>query len=172
MTDEERMFIPTSERLRAALRSQCDGWHALGAPAGAWLIPEFILSNGIDCAAQALPDGFIQGQPRKCFENSARLVAHVKDLIYCEGFVTTPRAPFPIHHAWAIDLDRNVIDLTLEEPQLCAYVGVTINWLEYAAHNEITGSVSMLALPNDTVNVGWILRRAPALRQLVERART
>lgn len=62
----------------------------------------------------------IQGEPKMCFYNSGRIAQfHHGDWTYCEGYAISPTAiecnfPLPMHHAWLIDGDGNIVDPTWE----------------------------------------------------------
>ncbi len=66
----------------------------------AFKIPE----KRIDC-----PRGII----KQCFANAGRLAMSDPDLIYCEGFALG--RVIPVHHAWCVDIDGNVIEPTWRE---------------------------------------------------------
>jgi len=119
--------------LRASLTVMSEGFRKLNASPGAWMMAEFVLRAGIDCTAQALPSIYRRRMPKQCFANTAALVRRAKGLTYVEGFTMCPRVPFPVHHAWAINVDNEVIDLTLSDPELCSYCGVTFTRGEYEA---------------------------------------
>lgn len=157
-----------TEDLRATLRLLSDGFRKLRAHVGAWLMEEFVLLEGIDCIAQPLPRRYRRRLPKQCFANAAALVRRVPGLIYVEGYVASPRVPFPVHHAWAIDADHAVIDPTLGDPELCAYVGVPVTREDYVARTRQGNSASMFLDEIGVVRVEWITQRCPALREMMD----
>jgi hypothetical protein len=57
-----------------------------------------------------LPDDVTQGQLGECFMNAGREVGGAYR--YVEGLAITSDSIMPVHHAWLIDDDDNVIDNT------------------------------------------------------------
>lgn len=57
-----------------------------------------------------LPDDVPQGQLGECFSNAGREVGGAYR--YVEGLAITSGGIIPVHHAWLIDDDDNVIDST------------------------------------------------------------
>lgn len=65
------------------------------------------------------------GHPMKmCFKNCLMLMASSPELIYCEGYAMPEGIDFPIHHAWLLDEEGNVIDPTWTDPEGALYVGI------------------------------------------------
>jgi hypothetical protein len=159
--------LTTTTDLRADLRTMAQGFRAIGANAGAWLIPEFVLRAGIDCIPQPLPRGYRRRTPKMCFANTAALVRRALGLTYVEGYVATSRVMFPVHHAWAINADNEVIDPTLGDPALCAYVGVPITREDYETLTRKGKSASALLDEVGCVRVDYMAERCPALRELM-----
>jgi len=59
--------------------------------------------------------------PKQCFEN-AYLFSN-ESHIYCEGWAVPSNIPLPIWHAWCLNLEGEVLELTWEAPGL-AYIGI------------------------------------------------
>lgn len=67
----------------------------------------------------------LSGKPAKqCFKNSLLLMLASPELIYCEGYGMPAEIDFPIHHAWLLDIDGNVVDPTWQNPEGALYVGL------------------------------------------------
>ena len=63
-------------------------------------------------------DNYPKGKIKECFRN-AFLLAVEHDLTYCEGYAM---GIIPVLHAWCIDEDSHVIDITWDEGT--EYIGV------------------------------------------------
>lgn len=87
---------------------------------------DFILKYGRDCVAQPLPKRYRRGMPRACFYNARRRALKSKVLRYAEGFGMMPAVPILIHHAWLVDRDDRVIDVTWNLPETHQYFGLVI----------------------------------------------
>lgn len=72
--------------------------------------PDFVLQHGEIFDPIPLPDGYEYWPEKACFGN-ALMLAELSDLTYVEGYALGP-ADFPIHHAWAVDADGRLIDVT------------------------------------------------------------
>lgn len=73
---------------------------------------DFLLREGKFYPPTKLPSKYERGIPKSCFGNSVELGVHKHDLTYCEGLVWSV---IPIVHAWNLDKNGNVVDLTLSE---------------------------------------------------------
>lgn len=56
-------------------------------------------------------DEWFREPPGYCFDNAAEVTAEY-GLRYVEGFATTPMSGMPIHHAWNLDAEGRVVDVT------------------------------------------------------------
>jgi hypothetical protein len=94
-----------------------DSWKSVlnGAPSGAWLMHEFLLRNGKRFVSQPKPERYKMRQPKACFWNAARLAKRSRVLRYAEGYVASPDIPILIHHAWNVDREDRVVDVTLQD---------------------------------------------------------
>ncbi len=88
-------------------------------------LERFIMAHGADHIAQRKPKAFRRGKPKYCFRNAAHLALEHDELRYVEGFGLRTDL-FPILHAWCIDPDDRVIDITWTDPETCYYRGVVI----------------------------------------------
>jgi hypothetical protein len=57
--------------------------------------------------------GYRRGREKNCFSNAYQLAFAFDDLIYCEGLAFS--GLIPVHHAWCVDSDGNVVDATWRE---------------------------------------------------------
>ena len=73
------------------------------------------------------PDGLRRGEPRCCTYNSLILGVFEYGLVYVEGFAIRDNSVIP--HAWNVDDQRRVIDLTLceSEAKEREYFGVALS---------------------------------------------
>ena len=72
----------------------------------------FVLATGRAWTAKPRPANVRQMTPKYCFDNAYRLAARSRGrLRYVEGYATTY---IPMHHAWTVDRDGNVVDPTWE----------------------------------------------------------
>lgn len=82
----------------------------------------FVLEHGRVFKSQALPKRFKRGKLGLCFMNAAKLMQDTyAELYYVEGWASNI---IPMHHAWVVDSDGNVIDPTWSEPESRVYFGV------------------------------------------------
>lgn len=79
-----------------------DGWVYLG-------LEEFLLQHGRFWTPRQLPSHLPHMTPKMCFENAYKLATRRRELRYVEGIAI---GIIPIHHAWCVDADDNVIDPT------------------------------------------------------------
>jgi hypothetical protein len=110
---------------------------------GFMAIEKAVLHAGRDMPGAALPSNYLRGLPKACFQNSRRLARRRAKLRYVEGYVVRPDIGFPIHHGWCINYRDELIDVTIEKPEECTYIGVV-----FAAHEVVrwatTTSTSLL----------------------------
>ncbi len=110
------------------LKQLAEALRCANMPAGAWINYEFIVRNGKEYEGVDLPTRFDQMSMKQCFRNTKTLVARYRSLTYVEGVVSLKTARHvPLHHAWAIDKDGNVVDVTIDTPTQFYYCGVKIN---------------------------------------------
>lgn len=80
-------------------------------------------ANSKPVQGSALPSGIKRGPMGNCFENAITLALE-KNWTYCEGFAISI---LPVHHAWCVDENGQVIDNTWDEPERCVYAGIPMN---------------------------------------------
>lgn len=73
-----------------------------------------VLKHGIAYPAPiiARPKGIKKGKDRQCFTNAYHICIENKGFKYIEGFALSI---IPVHHAWVLDEDGNVIETTWKE---------------------------------------------------------
>jgi hypothetical protein len=89
---------------------------------------EMVLERGQFFNVAPLPKGYRRGKQKKCYHNSWKLVLAKEGLAYCEGYVLVDigridRKPEYFDHAWCIDSENNVIDITLRTMPV-SYFGI------------------------------------------------
>lgn len=87
---------------------------------------EFVLDAGTRHEPAPKPRNVAFGPVRNCFQNAWNLAHRGANLTYAEGYALSSVAPMPVHHAWCVSRDGQVIDNTWREPGL-AYLGVEFN---------------------------------------------
>lgn len=89
-------------------------------------IESYVLKNGQFYNPVSKPKNIKFGKVRECFSNAAHLVWDNPDeYTYVEGYAFPDFMNIPIHHAWVVDKDNNVIDNTWRTIGR-AYFGVPI----------------------------------------------
>jgi len=85
----------------------------------------FVLVHGVWSAPHPVPPGMWEGRPRCCFDNAIH-VAILYDLPYIEGYALLGlgETAIALHHAWNLDPQGRVIDVTWRPTLGLAYVGV------------------------------------------------
>lgn len=87
---------------------------------------DFVIRHGEAFPARTLDGLWEPMAPKQCFMN-AHAMATCFDLEYAEGFATTGiLGGLPVHHAWNLDEDGHVIDVTWadELTAKAVYLGV------------------------------------------------
>jgi len=85
-----------------------------------------VLDVGCDFVGRGLPGEYTLGTPKQCFQNSYDLCIADEGLTYCEGYVLSDKLPMPLDHAWCVDAEGKVVDVTLADPIGWEYCGVMI----------------------------------------------
>ncbi len=123
MTDSEvgRIAIRTFLEMMASLEN-VDRGHA-----------RLLLARGRHFIPMGLPSNYRRGIAKQCFANSQRIVMRsfaktgMGGIRYAEGYACSGKlsVSLPIHHAWIVDENGQVIDPTWECPETSVYFGVT-----------------------------------------------
>jgi hypothetical protein len=114
---------------------------------------DFVLQEGRWWSPVDAPAGMIRGVPKACYGNSIGGVLRY-GLRYVQGFATSTAAPGLVcPHAWNVDADGNVVDLTWY-PVGAAYLGVELS-VERADDATWHGDAD----PIDDYNRRWPLLR-------------
>jgi len=77
--------------------------------------------------APKLPNGVKKGVPKQCYANATQIILRQRSKLpryrYCEGYAL-PKRLFPMPHAWLIDDQDRVVDVTWPEGE--EYFGVVM----------------------------------------------
>lgn len=71
----------------------------------------------------ALPEGFIRGTAKQCYRNSYNLAISL-GLTYVEGIAIHEAHGVPLQHAWCVDDQGRVYDVTWDTPEKAQYFGI------------------------------------------------
>ena len=113
-------------------------------------VGDFYLLLGRSFRAAPLPAGVDRGAPQQCYANAGRLAIESLELAYCEGYALKPGL-FPVHHAWCVNVDGQVVDPTWEFDPNTEYLGVALRedfLREMVMGNEVWGIFSERVDPN------------------------
>jgi len=113
--DRLKSFLDKQAQLMRQIHPQPD-WKYGG-------FEELILDRGIEMEHAPLLEDIDRGMPKSCYHNCFQLLKDNLDLTYCEGYALYSELPLPLIHAWLVDEDGKVIDLTWDEPDT-VYLGV------------------------------------------------
>lgn len=104
---------------------------------------ELVLKLGTPYTWAPRPKNFQAGLPKACFNNSGLLALRRKNLVYVEGFALLGNIGLPIHHAWVIEQDSDVvIDVTSDNFR--AYIGIPFRTDYLRQRRKATDSASLL----------------------------
>jgi hypothetical protein len=79
---------------------------------GAWILESFCVRNGQTFSNAVIKQNYL-GVPKHCFANAAFFMKTAK-LRYFEGFCMSDKIKYPFHHAWCMDKNNQVIEVTLQ----------------------------------------------------------
>ena len=129
---------PGTERpdnLLGSLHELTDTWNQLRDKREGWKYnsaEELIAAQGRSWTPQPLPDSAAdwKGEMKQCYANSATAVLglgkpKLEGARYVEGFVRVEGMSLPIAHAWAVDKNGFVLELTMNEPGV-EYHGIEV----------------------------------------------
>lgn len=88
---------------------------------------QFTLLHGKEWQTAPRPEGIKSMQMRQCFSNAQKLLFKKPgEYTYVEGYACSGSlaVQLPMHHAWVVDDEGNVIDPTWDDDQRSAYFGV------------------------------------------------
>lgn len=111
--------------IAAQIEREVEQWATLGHPA---LLQRFVLRNGAEMPGRARPKGMRKLADRACFRNSTMAAARY-GWRYCEGLASSAalkHCGFVTLHAWNLDDDGNLVDLTWKDPANSLYLGLVI----------------------------------------------
>jgi hypothetical protein len=91
---------------------------------------DFLLKHGREMFPDGgLPNGFKFKQMKHCFRNASLLVIeHNPKFIYCEGYAMAKACPIPVHHAWTVTPEGEVIDPTWRDFDKAVYFGIAFEF--------------------------------------------
>ncbi len=129
-----KQYLEKKVDLMRKINPKSKGWKYGG-------FEELVLDLGIKTFAIALPSDIELGQPKSCYFNCQEIIKNRLDLIYCEGFATTPELPLAFYHAWLLNSQGHAIDPTWQPPGI-EYMGVAfkkewvVNFIGQRQHPE------------------------------------
>jgi hypothetical protein len=134
---------------------------------GAWIVEYFLAKHGIvfdgKNSAEIDPDDI--GEPKLCFYNSAYLVQKYPGWKYFEGLIFIDRIPIPIHHAWCLNENNQLVEPTIMDNKSLKYIGIEIPLNEYAAEtSSLNTSVFDTGIGR---NIPYFLNKDPDLKNMV-----
>jgi hypothetical protein len=127
-------------------------------------VEEYLVRYGVFMTPALLPLGVRPMPLSQCYENAFRLASRTKAFHYVEGIAL---GIMPLHHAWCVDQDGNVIDPTWairdqgDKPYGQAYFGVELS-LDEVRRSRRGGRLTVL--------FDWV-RDYPALQDADVRAK-
>lgn len=119
--DEHTSMDACTQSLELLVRGMSDAFAHLGHVDALSL---FIERNGKLWRGRSLPSHYKRGPSKECFRNAALLAVNEPRLAYVEGYGLRAGLALPIHHAWCVDEEDAVVDVTWSDPEHCAYYGV------------------------------------------------
>jgi hypothetical protein len=143
--------------LRECLQQYANGWEKMGHPRFATM-ERFVLKHGVE--GRARKPGRRKGKLKECFKNST-VAAFKGGLRYVEGYALKPGL-IPVHHAWNLDEEGRVIDLTWRDNLAAEYLGIEIDTVTLTRTACRTGYFGMFA-PGDMVNIEFLKQLDPEL---------
>lgn len=143
------------------LRNHIEALASINHPA---IMERFVLRNGTRYEPRRKPAGFRLGPIKECFKNSAKL-ALSRGLDYVEGFAHSGLISLPIYHAWCVDADGGIVDVTWRTPGE-SYIGVVIPRQDL--ERELVRTRVYGVLDPGMINVDYIFERDPGLRDEIE----
>lgn len=143
------------------------GLYAMSGRTGA-SYQSFVLENGRAWTPAKRPKGMRKRADKMCFRNSLDAAWFSTKYRYVEGYAASAYSGIVTEHAWLVDADDNVIDLTWRQPEYSAYYGIHIPTPIAGRYCSVLGVYGVLV--NDWRLDCAILRlgRLPTLEELVD----
>lgn len=154
--NDTKNFITTLANIKREHARTRKGFHYHGPE-------DFVLANGKQYRVNYdTLNRFGVGTPKECYKNSTDYVLNhlSQGLTYVEGYVS---CVIPILHAWVVDADGEIADLTLsvadrkEQYYPCDYYGVEVPTPTLMALLNYTGKYGLI----DSWQAGWPLFKQP-----------
>lgn len=83
-----------------------------------------IRDYGVEFKAAERPSNVPKMRYKECFKNAFELSMQT-GYTYVEGVACNL---LPVHHAWCVDENGNVVDPTWDNPERCHYFGIPFDW--------------------------------------------
>lgn len=109
------------------------------------VIGELLISRGEAFSGESLPRRISRGTAKECFSNaSLYLINNPIGHRYFEGYAVNRKLRLMLHHAWVVNEQGKVIDLTWDDAEDCLYFGVSLDQKELLNRLRQTGSYGVL----------------------------
>jgi hypothetical protein len=136
---------------------------------GAWIFEYFCVRNGKTFSNAIINSKYV-GYPKYCFANAAFFMKTAK-LRYFEGYCMSSKIEFPFHHAWCVDANDQVIEVTLApimkdwDIKDYSYLGVEVSKTDYKKQTS-KNNTSVFDTGHGR-NIKYILQIDPGIKQLM-----
>lgn len=91
-----------------------------------WGVEDFVLQNGIQFT-KFTKKNVKRGTMKECYRNAYLASLHNKTLVYVEGYAIPANVPLPLAHAWCVDMEGHIHEVTWPEKGL-DYFGVPFDF--------------------------------------------
>ncbi len=93
-------------------------------PDGGLSLEDFLLQHGRFWTGAARPVTVDKKPYKQCYKNSQEMLLFADHLLtYCEGYAIG-KVGVPTLHAWLVQIDGAVLDVTWDEPENATYYGI------------------------------------------------
>lgn len=148
--------------LRKILETQSLAWKQIGVESAS-ILPDFVLLRA-DCETNEVIPHQDLGTPKECFVNAGKIASSSKRYFYVEGFTCSKALPFPIHHAWLLDVETGQYeDPTLRDSEGRDYLGIVFDHTTLLTEITRTGYWGLLDTGRG-INLELIYKLAPELK--------